>query len=99
MSGDGLRVHFDPQGTLLEEARACESAIFLHWYGNTNEQLAAEYGPYESTSVFVALADGDRVVGTCRLIIPGPVGLKSVVDAGREPWSVDGARRDRKSVV
>ena len=92
MSGDGLRVHFDPQGALLEEAHACEGAIFSHWYGNTNEQLAAEYGPYESTSVFVALADGDRVVGTCRLIVPGPAGLKSVVDAGREPWSVDGAR-------
>ena len=91
-SSGALQLHFDPKGALHAATRACEAAIFLHWYGNTSEQWSAEYGGYESASVFVSLTDGDDVVGACRLIMPGPAGLKSVVDAGREPWSVDGER-------
>lgn len=91
-TGTELQVHFDPTGALLDVARECEAATFLHWYGNTREQLAAEYSDYDSATAFVALTAGDDVIGACRLITPGPAGLKSIVDAGREPWGVDGGR-------
>src|SRR4051794_7324157 len=89
-----LRLHFDARGSLLESARECEAEVFLRWYGNTRQQLAQEYGPYEDSSVFVALADHeDRVVGAVRLLAPGGrVGLKTLADVGREPWNVDGDR-------
>ena len=89
-----LRLHFDAQGSLLESARNCEAEVFLRWFGNTREQLAQEYGPYEDSSVFVVLADrDDEVVGAVRMLAPGGrAGLKTLVDVGREPWNVDGAR-------
>ena len=87
---------FAPQGQLLAAARACEAAVFQQVYGNTKADFDDEYGPYESASLFLALADsaGD-VVATCRLILPSPAGLKTVNDVSRPPWRVDGARAVR----
>ena len=87
-----LRLLFDVQGDLLESARECEAEVFLRWYGNTREQLAQEYGPYEDSSVFVVLADHhDEVVGAVRMLAPGGrAGLKTLADVGREPWNVPG---------
>jgi len=89
-----LRLHFDAQGSLLESARDCEAEVFLRWFGNTREQLAQEYGPYEDSSVFLVLADrDDEVVGAVRVLAPGGrAGLKTLVDVERKPWNVDGAR-------
>ncbi len=88
-----LRLLFDPTGDLLESARECEADIFLQWYGNTRTQLESEYGPYEHSSVFVALADDDdRVVGTVRFLVHGGAGLKTLDDAGKPPWGVDAMR-------
>ena len=86
------RLVLAPQGELLAAARACESDVFLERYGNTADQLAAEYGPYEEQSVFLALAaaDGD-VAAAVRFILPGPAGLKSLVDVGGAPWHADAA--------
>jgi hypothetical protein len=87
-------MHFDPQGELLEATRECEAEIFLHWYGNTREQFADEYGPYEDVTRFISLSDADGdVVAVMRLLAPGgTAGLKTLADIGSEPWQVDGTR-------
>ncbi len=89
-----LRV--DPVGKHLRAARECEAAVFLESYGNTADQWADEYGPYESESVFVAVVDraGDAVAAA-RMIVPGHRTVKSLADASRAPWGVDGARAAR----
>jgi hypothetical protein len=86
-----LRLEFDVRGPMREAAKQCEADVFLKWYGNTRHELNAEYGPYRRSSVFLALIDAqDRVVGTCRLILPGPAGLKTLTDLTKEPWGLDG---------
>lgn len=87
------RLHFDPRGDLLAAGRDCEAEVFLAWFGNTREQLAEEYGPYDDASVFIVLADeaGDAL-GACRLIVPGGRGLKTLDDLAGEPWLVDPQR-------
>ncbi|MBV9594262.1 MAG: hypothetical protein JO147_10795 [Actinobacteria bacterium] len=86
----------DPEGTELAAARECEAEVFLDTYGNTHEQLLSEYGPYDSSSVFIAvLDDTGRAVGAVRLITPNDVGLKSIDDVGRPPWNQDGPRSAR----
>jgi hypothetical protein len=87
-------MHFDVRGDLLDSARDCEAEVFLSAYGNTREQLAEEYDPYEDSTVFLAVADhrGD-VMATVRLLAPGGrAGLKTLADIKRDPWNVDGAR-------
>lgn len=93
---NACRLHFDPQDDLLAAGRDCEAEVFLTWFGNTREQLADEYGPYDDASVFIVLADeaGDAL-GACRLIVPGGRGLKTLDDLAREPWSVDPQRSAR----
>ena len=88
-----LNLHFDAQGDLLESARQCEEDVFLQAFGNTRAQLDEEYGPYDDQSVFVAVSDdAGHVVGACRLITPGPAGLKTLNDVARQPWGIDGLR-------
>jgi hypothetical protein len=91
-----LELHFDPTGDLLAAARDCEAEVFLRAYGNTREEIADEYGPYEDASAFVALTDerGD-VVAETRLIAPSAAGLKTLNDMGRSPWKLDGYRSAR----
>lgn len=89
-----VALHFDVRGDLLAGARECEAEVFLQWYGNTRQQLADEYGPYEDRSVFLAAVDdtGD-VLAAMRLIAPGGVaGLKTLADVARDPWGADGTR-------
>ena len=88
------RMLVDPSGALLDSARDCEAEVFLRWFGNTREQLDDEYGPYEDSSVFIAIADAqDRVVAAVRMLAPGGhAGLKTLVDVAQEPWGVDGAQ-------
>ncbi len=91
-----LTLRFNPEDDLLAAAEDCEAEVFGRVYGNTREQLRDEYGPYQAASVFIALADhtGD-VLGACRLIRPTGLGLKSLDDAARPPWSLDVARSAR----
>jgi len=91
-----LSLRFNPEADLLAAAQDCEAEVFLRAYGNTRQQLADEYGPYEPASVFIALADdsGD-VLGACRLIRPTSLGLKTLHDAARPPWSLDVERSAR----
>ena len=87
-----LAMHFQVGGDLLTSALECESEVFLRWFGNTAEQLAQEYGPYEDSTVFLVVADRrGHVVGAVRMLAPGGrAGLKTLVDIGQEPWGVDG---------
>jgi hypothetical protein len=87
-----LAMHFQAGGELLASALECESEVFRRWFGNTAEQLADEYGPYEDSTVFLVVADRrDHVVGAVRLLAPGGrAGLKTLVDLGQAPWGVDG---------
>ncbi|QTE30173.1 hypothetical protein [Pengzhenrongella sicca] len=91
---DDIWMHVDVQGELLESARDCEADVFLRTFGNSRAQLDDEYGAYEDSTVFLALADaGGDVVATVRLLMPGGhAGLKTLVDVGNPPWSADGTR-------
>jgi hypothetical protein len=93
-------MHVDPAGDLLGAAEACEAEVFLRAYGNTAEEWADEYGPYDQSSVFLAMADPDGdVVAACRLIVPGPAGLKTLNDTSRAPWHVEGYRAARSAGI
>lgn len=95
-----LRMVFDPVGDELAAARACEADIFLQTYGNTIEELDYEYGPYEDASVFIALLRPDgTALAACRLILPSPLGLKTLNDTARLPWQTDGMRSARAAGV
>lgn len=95
-----LNLNFDPRGEQLEAARQCEEDVFLQAFGNTRSQLEEEYGPYNDQSVFVSVSDDSgHVVGACRLITPGPAGLKTLNDVAREPWGVDGLRAARAASI
>jgi hypothetical protein len=90
-----LRLEFSTpgDGTDWTEYRRSEADVLGHWYGDSLEELEQAYGPYEDRTVFVALRRPDeRVVGFCRLILPGPRGLKTISDVEKAPWSVDGRR-------
>ena len=87
-----LRLIFDPIGELLDATRACEAEVFLERYGNTAEQFQVEYGPYEDSTVFMALEARGRVVAACRIILPSAAGLKSLNDAAGPPWQIDSHR-------
>src|SRR4051794_19204791 len=79
-----LRLEFDPKGERRGAAHDCEAEVFLKSFGNTVEQMAEEYGPYEDTSVFVSITDPNgTVVAAARLITPGPIGLKTLNDLAR----------------
>jgi hypothetical protein len=95
MSTD-FTLHFDPVGEILDAARACEADVFLAEYGNTRAQWTEEYGPYDDASTFLAITDRTgRAVAMMRLIMPSVIGLKSLHDTARRPWSVDGLRAAR----
>jgi hypothetical protein len=69
-----------------ELGRHVERAVFLEAFGNTTELLAAEYGPYDSSSLFFTILDHRRRLpaGMMRIIVPsenGP-GLKTLNDLG-----------------
>jgi hypothetical protein len=84
-----LRACFPCKGTDLASARACEQAVFGRRFGNSAEELAHEYGPYEGSTSFGAIftADG-TALGAVRLIRPGARRVKTLQDASRTPWNV-----------
>jgi hypothetical protein len=100
MTAAPLRLVFDATGDDLAAARACEAQVFLDAYGNTAEELAAEYGPYEANTGFLAVIDDEgEAVAAARLITPGAAGLKTLADVSRPPWEVDGVRSARAAGV
>lgn len=97
MDADPLfELRFDPSGEQLQAAIECEAAVFHHAYGNTAQQLAEEYGPFQPASVFIGVYEpGGDAVGAVRLIRPTELGLKTLADVSLPPWSLDVARMAR----
>jgi hypothetical protein len=65
-----------------ELGRHIERRVFLETFGNTREQLAQEYNPYEAGSIFVCVVDHLRRLpaGVMRVLVPSPAGFKSLND-------------------
>jgi hypothetical protein len=65
-----------------ELGRHLEREVFLEAFGNTNDDLAREYGPYEASSLFIVVVDHARQLpaGVIRAVQPSPAGLKSLND-------------------
>jgi hypothetical protein len=88
-----------PEQPGAELGRHVERAVFLEAFGNTPELLSAEYGDYESASVFFVVLDHQRRVpaGMMRVIVPSRAGFKSLDDISRrwgEPFEAVLARVD-----
>lgn len=99
-TGTPLRLVFEPTGAEREAALACEAEVFLETYGNTAEEFAEEYGPYEADTGFMTILDeSGEALATTRFIAPGPAGLKTLNDIGRAPWRTDGARSARAAGI
>ncbi|MDD2858262.1 MAG: hypothetical protein PHU75_06235 [Candidatus Nanopelagicales bacterium] len=95
-----LRMTFNQGGRQLAAARECEAAVFLEAFGNTEEQLHEEYSEYDSHSLFLSVEDASGTAwGACRIITPGPAGLKTLNDLGREPWALDSGRVTRAADI
>jgi hypothetical protein len=65
-----------------ELGRAVERDVFLEFFGNTRDMLHEEYDPYESASLFLVLVDHLRrqPAGVLRVLLPSPIGFKSLHD-------------------
>ena len=95
-----LTLKFNVHGDEQIAARECEADVFLSAFGNTRDQLEEEYGPYEDQSLFLSVTDEHgETLGSCREILPGPAGLKTLNDLARPPWFVDGPRSARAAGV
>src|SRR4051812_47101799 len=69
---------------------ACEADVLGERYGDTAESLEQAYGGYGDGTVWLSVRDDeDRVLGWGRLIVPGPVPPKTLVDFARDPWNLD----------
>jgi hypothetical protein len=69
-----------------ELGRDLERLVFLEAFGNTTDDLAREYGPYEASSLIIVVIDHLRQLpaGVIRVVQPSPVGLKSLNDLESE---------------
>ncbi len=68
-----------------ELGRAVEREVFMEFFGNSPELLAAEYDPYEIGTMFLLIVDHRRLVaaGAERFIMPSAAGLKTLHDIER----------------
>ena len=62
-----------------ELARAVEAEVFLESFGNSAQQLHAEYSPYDWRSFFFCVIDHRRLIpaGAMRVVIPSERGARS----------------------
>ena len=74
-----------PDSDLAAVGRALERQIFEEAFGNDAAVMAAEYGPYETNSLFFVVIDRRRGVpaGVARMIESHGAGVKTVDDAPR----------------
>lgn len=72
-----------PDSDLAAVGRALERQVFDETFGNDSAVMAAEYGPYEATSLFFVVIDRRRGVpaGVARMIESRGAGTKTVDDA------------------
>lgn len=73
---------FNPDELGAELGRYLEREVFLEAFGNTEDQLAEEYGPYEQSSLFLVVVDHLRRLpaGVIRVVKYSPAGHKSLND-------------------
>lgn len=73
-----------------EMGRSVEREVFYDFFGNTPDLLAAEYGQYEGSSIFLCVVDHLRMrpAGVFRIILPSAAGLKSFHDVEQE-WGIE----------
>jgi hypothetical protein len=92
MTSPDYRLALSLAATCAEDVRRCEQEVLAHWYADTRELLDASYGPYEEQTGFLSVTrDDGMVVGACRIIGPGPHGMKTLADIAEPPWTVDAA--------
>jgi hypothetical protein len=74
-----------PDSDLAAVGRALERQVFEESFGNDAAVMAAEYGPYEASSLFFVVIDRRRGVpaGVARMIESRGAGAKTVDDAPR----------------
>ena len=74
-----------PDSDLAAVGRTLERQVFEAEFGNDAAVMAAEYGPYEATSLFFVVIDRRRGVpaGVARMIESRGAGTKTVDDAPR----------------
>ncbi|MFI7542789.1 hypothetical protein [Actinoplanes sp. NPDC049599] len=72
-----------PDSELAAVGRALEKQVFTESFGNDATVMAAEYGPYEATSLFFVVIDRRRGMpaGVARMIESRGPGTKTVDDA------------------
>ena len=75
-------LQLDGESPCANVARSLEHRIFSKYFGNSIDEMAQEYAPYESSSKFFLVVDKNQLdpAGVMRLILPSENGLKSVND-------------------
>lgn len=89
---EARRLEFHPSAAVDAGVLSCEADVFGHYYGNTAAELARTYGCYDEQAAFLVVRAGETVIGMCRLIRPGRLGLKTVADLAAPPWGIDARR-------
>ncbi len=78
---DRIEVIHDPSSPLWQEAVQLEFEEFYRaGYVSDASELADEYKPYEGQSKFIIVERQGVVVGSTRMIFPGPAGFKTIHD-------------------
>ena len=74
-----------PESELASVGRDLERQVFQEAFGNSAALMAAEYGPYEASSLFFVVIDRKRGVpaGVARMIESRGPGTKTIDDAPR----------------
>lgn len=70
----------------IQQALALEAAVFLEAFGNTANDLAQEYASYVPRQTRFLAALAPSIVGVMRLILPGPLQQKTLVDLEKAPF-------------
>lgn len=96
--GAYLFAHDEPGAEL---GRHLEREVFLEAFGNTADQLADEYGPYERSSLFVCVVDHlrSRPAGAMRVLLSSAAGFKSLNDIQRVWGEPAAALAERSGLV
>jgi hypothetical protein len=91
---EALRLSLCPAREASPALTGCELETLSHWYGDTPEDIEAAYGAYLDQTAFlsVVVTETDQVIGFARLIAPGALPAKTLVDLARPPWGLDVAR-------
>lgn len=95
-----LELVFEPGGPLDGAVRAHDLAVTAAAQRRDRAELAEELDPWQESSTFLAvLDDACEVIGTLRVITPGPLGLRTLAMAGGPPHWIDGVRSARAAGI